>query len=177
MKLLAASCCALVSLGAADLAAQAVQLPSYEFFGTSTTVVVPDRGAVSLGGVNGAASGMNQFGGLPGNRSRGTAGQASGASVTVQIHDFDSMDQALLAEAARRRNGAGMAQSGHRAEGGSAGPAASVAELESRRRAERPDPQREAENYFARHDRLKKPASRAWPVSITKWWPAAPAAN
>ncbi len=152
MKLPAASCCAMVLLTAANLAAQVVELPSFQSFGTSTTVVVPDRGAASLGGINSAASGQNQFGGLPGNRSRSTTGQATSATVTAYVHDFDAWDQALLAEAARRRKAAGLAEPEQRSNqtlaGGSS--ATSVAEIEARRRAARPDPEREAENYFSR---------------------------
>ena len=57
MKLPAASCCAIVLLAAANLAAQVVELPSFQSFGTSTTVVVPDRGTASLGGINSAGLG------------------------------------------------------------------------------------------------------------------------
>lgn len=86
--------------------AQTVQLPSFQQFGVSTTVVVPDRGATSLGGVGRAAHGSNQFGfpGVPGNRSSAAAASASRASISVQIHDFEAMDRALLEQAAAMRN-------------------------------------------------------------------------
>lgn len=78
-----------------------VQLPTYSFFTTSTTVSVPDRGSVYLGGVNRAAAGRNEFGVplLPfGNRSIGSERSAAGASVSVYIHDFEAMDEYLLSQ-------------------------------------------------------------------------------
>jgi hypothetical protein len=89
----------LIGTWAGSASGQAVQLPTLHQFSASTTVVVPDRGSVALGGVNRAASGGSQFGGLPGNRSFGTAASASGMSVSVQIHDFEAMDRALLERA------------------------------------------------------------------------------
>jgi hypothetical protein len=84
---------------------QAVQLPSFRQFSTSTTVVVPDRGSVSLGGLGRAAGGSSQFGvpGIPGSRSSSSATQASGVSVSAQIHDFAEMDRQLLEQAAAMR--------------------------------------------------------------------------
>ena len=95
-----------VSQAAAQQQASAVQLPTYSFFGTGTTVTVPDRGSVYLGGVNRAATGMNEFGVplLPfapfHNRAFGTETSAAGTSVSVYIHDFDAMDEALLGQSA-----------------------------------------------------------------------------
>jgi len=79
--------------------ATAVQLPTYSFFSTNSTVVVPDRGSVYLGGIKRAASGRSEFGVplLPlRNRAFGLERSASGASVSVFIHDFDAMDEYLL---------------------------------------------------------------------------------
>jgi hypothetical protein len=92
-------------LTARTVLAQTVQLPSYHYFSVQTSVLVPDRGIVSLGGVNRSASGQNQFGapGLRGNRATGAAAQASGLSISAQIHDFEAMDQALLEQAAAMR--------------------------------------------------------------------------
>jgi hypothetical protein len=77
----------------------AVQLPSYSYFTTNSTVVVPDRGAAYLGGVNRARSGMNEFG-TPlaplRNRSFGSERSASGISVSVYVHDFEAMNEMLL---------------------------------------------------------------------------------
>ena len=55
--------------------------------------------------------------------------------MTAYVHDFDAWDQALLAEAARRRKAAGLAEPEQRSNqtlaGGSS--ATSVAEIEARR--------------------------------------------
>lgn len=106
------------SIEAAVATAQAptaVQLPTYHSFSMSTTVVVPDRGAMLLGGVDRAASGEIS-GGVPGfshvpganrlfkNRALGRETSRSTASVSVWIHDLQAMDEALLAEAAARRD-------------------------------------------------------------------------
>ena len=69
-----------------------VQLPTYHYFGVSTTVSVPDRGGLYMGGVNRSRWGR-----------RGRATSAGGMSINATIIDHDAMDRALLAEAARRR--------------------------------------------------------------------------
>jgi len=69
-----------------------VQLPTYNVFGVSTTVSVPDRGSIYLGGVNRSRLGR---------RSRATS--AGGVSINATIIDHNAMDRALLAEADRRR--------------------------------------------------------------------------
>jgi hypothetical protein len=153
MKLPAVSLCLILLATASDLAAQTtVQLPSTHYFATNSSVVVPDQGQTFIGGINSASSGQNQFGGLPGNRSRSTQGQASGMSVTAFVHDFEAYDQALLAEAARRRKAGGSSQlaAGRSPSDSGLSVAASVSDIERQRRAARPDPQREAEDYFAR---------------------------
>jgi hypothetical protein len=85
--------------------ATTVQLPTFNFFTISTTVMVPDRGGTYLGGIGraGGASGQNGALGL-GHRSGGSTVGASGMSVGVQIHDLAAMDKALLDEARKSRN-------------------------------------------------------------------------
>ena len=81
--------------------ATSVQLPTFSFFSTSTTVSVPDRGSVFMGGVNRARSGSRQFGAplLPfGNRAMGSSRGAMGTRVSVWIHDFEAIDEALLSQ-------------------------------------------------------------------------------
>lgn len=94
----------IVLLSVATLRAQVVvQLPSYSVFGVSTSVSVPDRGSISLGGVGRSSSGSTAFGpalGL-GNRSFGRSTSASSATQHATIHDFDALDRATLARAAR----------------------------------------------------------------------------
>ena len=80
-----------------------VQLPSYQYFTTGTTVSVPDRGSAYLGGVNRAQSGMNEFGSPLSplkNRAFGSQRSATGASVSVYIHDFAAMEEELLGQSA-----------------------------------------------------------------------------
>jgi hypothetical protein len=102
-----------VTLWACEAPAQpqatAVQLPTFSMFTTSTTVSVPDRGNVLLGGINRAASGRNEFGTpilgkLPyGNRlfknvGIGSERSASQMRVSAYIHDFDAMEEALMSQ-------------------------------------------------------------------------------
>jgi hypothetical protein len=82
--------------------AQTVQLPTFQFFGVSTSVMVPDNGSAFMGGINRAATGRNEFG-IPGlafpgfqNRSIGQDMSASNVWAHVTIHDFDAMDEAIL---------------------------------------------------------------------------------
>ena len=156
-----------------------VQLPTYSFFTTSTTVSVPDRGSVYLGGVKRAASGRNEFG-TPlrpfRNRSIGTERSASGVSVSVYIHDFEAMDEFLLSQpiargsqpAVTRRLGPPLAGPQPRpalpasagdvwrqrldaATEGSAGPMAmSLAELRAEHQREQQARQDEAEKWLER---------------------------
>lgn len=95
----------IVLLSAATVRAQAVvQLPSYSVFGVSTSVSVPDRGSISLGGVGQSSSGSTAFGPAlgPGNRAFGRSTSASSATLHATIHDSDALDRATLARAARR---------------------------------------------------------------------------
>jgi hypothetical protein len=89
---------------ASSAAAQAVQLPTFHFFTTNTTVEVPDGGDAFLGGVGRSSSGRIQRG-IPGLPSRpfssvatGRSSAAAGTSVSAQIHDLDGMDRALLSD-------------------------------------------------------------------------------
>jgi hypothetical protein len=84
-----------------------VQLPTFSYFGIGTSVSVPDRGSASLGGVSRAQGDLSQFGAplLPfGNRSMGSSRGASGAQVSVWIHDFEAMDEALLSQSSYYQN-------------------------------------------------------------------------
>lgn len=98
---------------------QAVQLPTIHNTGVSTTVLVPDRGSMLLGGINRSSSG-SVTSGVPGlshipganrlfkNRAIGSSSGAMNMSVNVFVHDLREMDEALLAEAAARRGGAAL---------------------------------------------------------------------
>jgi hypothetical protein len=100
-------CGVVVAGAAAHAVGQAVQLPTYSFTTTSTTVSVPDRGSAYLGGISRAETGRTELGTpilgkLPvGGRAFKNVGigQTRGASsmhVTATIHDFEAMDEALL---------------------------------------------------------------------------------
>jgi hypothetical protein len=96
--------------------AQIVQLPTFRSFGVSTTVSVPDRGSVSLGGISSNRSGyverglpilgVGPFGGPAfANRAIGRQSQTAGVSVSAYIHDFETLEQDLVERAdARSRN-------------------------------------------------------------------------
>ncbi|MFO0818914.1 MAG: hypothetical protein U1A77_13285 [Pirellulales bacterium] len=99
-----------------------VQLPTFHQFSLQTSVVAPDRGSMVLGGVNRAASGSSSTGipglsHLPGasrlfrNRAIGSESSSTQASVSVWVHDLKAMDEAILAEAAARRNASSQSTS------------------------------------------------------------------
>jgi len=73
-----------------------VQQPVVSQTGVSTTVSVPDRGQVFLGGVSSAQSGRIQNGPIPTMTSRGFSRQATSISTSVYIHDMQAMDEAIL---------------------------------------------------------------------------------
>jgi len=89
---------------AADAQQIAVQQPVVENFSVGTTVSVPDRGSVLLGGVGSAASGRITTGPLRSGSALGRTAQASSARVQVFIHDFEAMDAELLNQPAGTRS-------------------------------------------------------------------------
>ena len=111
-----------VALFAAPVMAQqntTIQLPTFNFTTVTTTVSVPDRGGVSLGGISRSRSGTSSrgtplIGKLPfvgrpfGNRSTGRELGTSNLSVHAYIHDFEAMDEAILARAAARHPRPGL---------------------------------------------------------------------
>lgn len=95
-------------------AGQIVQLPTFQVFSIGTTVVIPDRGSMYLGGVNRAAFGSSTRG-VPGlskipgagrlftNSGIGSEVSSSGVHASATIMDLGELDKAVLAEAAARR--------------------------------------------------------------------------
>lgn len=84
-----------------------VQLPQFNFFTISTTVMVPDSGGAFSGGVGGGASG-SRTNGMPGlGKTAGASSvSAGGVSVSAQIHDMRAMDRALLSDSVAEREAA-----------------------------------------------------------------------
>jgi len=113
--LLSTGCLIGALLCASTATAQApttVQLPTFHEFSVSTTVVVPDRGGMLLGGVSSSsqsslsrgvpgASKIPGAGRLFGNRAIGRETSTSTASVHAWIHNLDELDAATLAAARR----------------------------------------------------------------------------
>jgi hypothetical protein len=90
----------LLAGGAAALGA-VVQLPTFSHFGVSTTVEVPDSGGGLAGGVDRSASGGNEVGGPLSPWRNSAIGSQQGTScmhLAATIHDFQAMDEALLAQ-------------------------------------------------------------------------------
>jgi len=78
-----------------------VQLPSFHVFTVQTTVSVPDRGGMVLGGIDRGADGRVTRGlGPLANRGGGSSRGASGVSATATIIDSRELDAAVLAAAA-----------------------------------------------------------------------------
>lgn len=81
--------------------AQTVQLPSIRQFSYSGSVLVPDRGSASLGGVRSSSTtsstrGFPGLGRLPGGVSRSSQSSAGGVSVSATIIDLDELDRQIL---------------------------------------------------------------------------------
>ena len=80
---------------------QIVQSPGMGTFNLSTSVAVPDRGTMSLGGNSTAASQSNSgFG----NRGLGGAQGTSGASVSTTVIDLDELDRMIRSQSAQKSN-------------------------------------------------------------------------
>ena len=164
----------LASPAAAQLPAT-VQLPSFSYFGVDTSVSVPDRGSMSLGGVGRSSMGSTAFGPVLGPRSRSFCRQMSASSTTVHatIHDFDATDRQLLdrqlldrqlLDQAQRSYGksprAATRTSAGEASSAAAGPAGSVAEARRMYAAERSAQERDAVKYM---DEAERAAARGKP--------------
>jgi hypothetical protein len=157
----AAACVAAAPAGAGRVWAQdpiVVQLPTYSFFYTDSSMLVPDRGTGVMGGMRRSSSGSNQFGGplIPSTRSSGSATGAGGVTVSAQIHDLDDLDQQTLARAARLSRPAGAvappfkAPAGEAVAGPDAAPLVSVEALAARKRASAAAEQQEAEHLVVK---------------------------
>lgn len=74
----------------------AVQQPVVGTSSVNTTVSVPDRGRIYLGGTSSAQSGRSQYGPFRSGPSSGYTRSATSMSATVYIHDLHAMDEELL---------------------------------------------------------------------------------
>jgi hypothetical protein len=101
----------LVGMASSQSYAQVVQLPTFESFSVSTTVLVPDRGSMMLGGVDRAAFGAAAFGvpgvaGVPGagrlfgNRAIGGQVQSSRVNAAASIIDLQELDRSVRGQPA-----------------------------------------------------------------------------
>src|SRR5205085_7321625 len=94
------SCPATGALAQGPQVASTVQLPTFSSFNVTTTVSVPDRGGMYLGGVDrGVDSTVNRGIGPLRNRGIGSSRTTSNVSVSATIIDNAELDRAVLAEA------------------------------------------------------------------------------
>jgi hypothetical protein len=147
----------LLTGGSAALGA-VVQLPTFSHFGVSTTVEVPDSGDGLVGGVDRAASGGSQIGGpLSPWRASGIGSQqgASSTHLVATIHDFEAMDQALLAQARGfgRAPGIELPRENPLASAGRDSAPTPRAEIRAQRRQNELAQQAEWEEWLAQGDR------------------------
>ena len=91
-----------------SFAQQAVQQPVVGVTSLNTTVVVPDRGTVYLGGVSSGQFGRNQYGPFRSGTSSGYSLQSTSVSTSVYIHDLQAMDEAILQSVGRGRGNSTM---------------------------------------------------------------------
>lgn len=101
--LLALAAGATVACGHLHAQQVVVQQPEFEMFAAPTTVLVPDGGSATLGGVGSAAGGRVMNGPLRTGSAAGFTRGASSARVHVFVHDFEAMDAKLLGEAETAR--------------------------------------------------------------------------
>ncbi len=88
--------CVLIAPSATASAQVVVQQPVVSISSVRTTVAVPDRGQIFLGGVSSAESSRNQLGFTPRGSSLGRSVSSRSSSATVQIIDLREMDEAIL---------------------------------------------------------------------------------
>ena len=82
-----------------------VQQPVVGVTSVNTTVSIPDRGTIYLGGVSSFQAGRSQYGPLRSGTSMGYSAQSSSMSASVYIHDLRAMDEAILNSVGRTSGG------------------------------------------------------------------------
>ncbi len=93
------NCSLWLGLTPSEVSGQGIQLPVVQQVQVDTVVTVPDRGAARIGGVSTAGSARNGSGLFRPGTSTGSYREASVVETHVWIHDFESMDRALLEQA------------------------------------------------------------------------------
>ncbi|WP_461506959.1 hypothetical protein [Rhodopirellula baltica] len=83
-------------VGAETLSAQVVQLPSVRRFSSTSSMLIPDRGTGSMGGVSSYQSSRSSRGRFSPGGTQGGATRSGNASVSVTIIDHDKIDRQLL---------------------------------------------------------------------------------
>ena len=86
---------------------QTIQLPAFQQRGVRTTVVVPDRGSISLGGFSGLRQSRVRiappfFGSLAPSRAGRSSRGVGNMQIRVWVYDLQAMDAAILVEAGQR---------------------------------------------------------------------------
>ena len=101
MRLATTSFVAIIFCAGANLTAtaQTVQLPTFNSFSVGTTVIAPDAGISTAGGVRRTGSTWQGYGPLPGGSARSGFAATAGVRAGAVIHDFQQIDSQLLAGA------------------------------------------------------------------------------
>lgn len=94
----AAVFCLTIALQLGQASAQVVQLPSFQTFSYSGSVLVPDRGTASLGGTARSSSFSSRRGFGANNRNFGNAASQSNLSISATIIDHDAIDKQILGQ-------------------------------------------------------------------------------
>lgn len=139
-------------------AQQVVQQPVVGTSSVNTTVSVPDRGRVYLGGSSSAQSGRSQYGPFRSGPSSGYTRSATSMSATVYIHDLHAMDEELLNSAPSNTS-----SSTSDVRGAASSIAARVAARESAKQVEV-----EPVDKAAQFEQLAKKAEEAGKLSVAK---------
>lgn len=85
-----------------------VQQPVVGQFEASTTVSVPDRGSILIGGIDRRAAGRTVRNPSPPGSNLGVTTSRSSLRASVYVHDLAAMDRALLEEADRSATSRGV---------------------------------------------------------------------
>lgn len=137
--------------------AGAVQLPTFGYSTAPTTVSVPDRGGIYMGGIKRSSSGRTESGAplLPfKNRSIGNQTSATSFSAHAYIHDFEAMDEAIL------NSGPGVNSNGANIVNGNR-------TIPFRYADTQPQPQRKTTNQVSVRKRVKSANTNDEPLVLT----------